>query len=170
MALHYRNRTGKGQFVDMSQSENLAPYFGEAVIDYSMNGNIQGTLGNRSPREAPQGAYRCAGPDNWIAITVMDSDEWQALCKVMDRADLAADEGLAMLAGRITVQTGAIVVGGFLTVAAVTYYGIAMRLVEMAKNLLRAATTTPCRSSSRSAIGSRGFVDCSRRTGRSWPP
>ena len=54
----------------------------------------------------------------------------------------SVDAFLAMLAGRITVQTGAIVVGGFLTVAAAAHYAIAARLVDMAKNLLRSATTT----------------------------
>jgi O-antigen/teichoic acid export membrane protein len=54
----------------------------------------------------------------------------------------SVDAFLAMLAGRITVQTGAIVVGGFLTVAAAAHYALAARLVDMAKNLLRAATTT----------------------------
>jgi O-antigen/teichoic acid export membrane protein len=54
----------------------------------------------------------------------------------------SVDAFLAMLAGRITVQTGAIVVGGFLTVAAAAHYAIAARLVELAKNLLRSITTT----------------------------
>jgi len=54
----------------------------------------------------------------------------------------SVDAFLAMLAGRITVQTGAIVVGGFLTVAAAAHYAIAARLVELAKNLLRSVTTT----------------------------
>ncbi len=54
----------------------------------------------------------------------------------------SVDAFLAMLAGRITVQTGAIVVGGFLTVAAAAHYAIASRLIELAKNLLRSATTT----------------------------
>lgn len=52
------------------------------------------------------------------------------------------DAFLAMLAGRITVQTGAIVVGGFLTVAAAAHYAVAARLVETAKGLLRSVTTT----------------------------
>ena len=52
------------------------------------------------------------------------------------------DAFLAMLAGRITVQTGAIVVGGFLSVAAAAHYAIAARFVELAKNLLRSVTTT----------------------------
>lgn len=66
----------------------------------------------------------------------------------IDRAALrevkgySVDAFLAMLAGRVTVQTGAIVVGGFLTVAAAAHYALAARLVELAKNLLRSATTT----------------------------
>jgi O-antigen/teichoic acid export membrane protein len=54
----------------------------------------------------------------------------------------SVDAFLAMLSGRITVQTGAIVVGGFLTAAAVAHYAVAARLVESAKNLLRSITTT----------------------------
>jgi O-antigen/teichoic acid export membrane protein len=68
--------------------------------------------------------------------------------RLVDRQTLRAVRGysidafLAMLAGRITVQTGAIVVGGFLTVAAAGHYALAARLVDMAKNLLRSATIT----------------------------
>jgi O-antigen/teichoic acid export membrane protein len=68
--------------------------------------------------------------------------------RLVDRVTLrevkgySVDAFLAMLAGRITVQTGAIVVGGFLTAAAAAHYAIATRLVDMAKNLLRSATTT----------------------------
>ena len=68
--------------------------------------------------------------------------------RLIDRTTLrevkgySVDAFLAMLAGRITVQTGAIVVGGFLTVAAAAHYALAARLVEVAKNFLRSATTT----------------------------
>lgn len=68
--------------------------------------------------------------------------------RFIDRATLkevrgySVDAFLAMIAGRVTVQTGTIVVGGFLTAAAAGHYAIAMRLVDMAKNLLRSATTT----------------------------
>ena len=67
---------------------------------------------------------------------------------LIDRATLKAVRGysvdafLAMVAGRVTVQSGTLVIGGFLTLAAVTHYTIASRLIDMAKNLLRAATTT----------------------------
>ena len=67
---------------------------------------------------------------------------------MIDRATLrqvkgySVDAFLAMFAGRVTVQTGAIVVGGFLGVVAAAHYSIAVRLVEAAKNLLRAVTAT----------------------------
>jgi O-antigen/teichoic acid export membrane protein len=68
--------------------------------------------------------------------------------KLIDRDTLrevkgySVDAFLAMLAGRITVQTGAVIVGGFLTVASAAHYALAARLVELAKNLLRSATIT----------------------------
>lgn len=68
--------------------------------------------------------------------------------RLVDRATLrevrgySVDAFLAMLAGRITVQTGAIVVGGFLTAAAAAHYAVAARLVDMAKNLMRSVTVT----------------------------
>jgi O-antigen/teichoic acid export membrane protein len=68
--------------------------------------------------------------------------------RLVDRVTFRAVKGysvdafLAMLAGRITVQTGAIVIGAYLTAAAAAHYAVAARLVDMAKNLLRSATTT----------------------------
>jgi O-antigen/teichoic acid export membrane protein len=52
------------------------------------------------------------------------------------------DAFLAMVAGRACVQSGAVIVGAFLGAAPVTYFAIAMRLVEFAKGLLRTATNT----------------------------
>ena len=54
----------------------------------------------------------------------------------------STDAFLAMLAGRITVQTGAIVLGLFLPAGQVTFFATAGRLVEYAKSLLRTITAT----------------------------
>jgi len=90
-ALRHRNKTGKGQFIDMAQAENVGHFLSPAVMDYAMNGRVQGTLGNRHPAWAPQGVYRCTGDDDWLAITVRDDAEWTALCGAMHRPDLASD-------------------------------------------------------------------------------
>jgi crotonobetainyl-CoA:carnitine CoA-transferase CaiB-like acyl-CoA transferase len=94
-ALRYRNRTGKGQFIDLAQVETIMPYLAEAVMDYTMNGRVQDTLGNRHPFMAPHGCYRCKGEDRWVVIAVDSQEEWQALCGVMDRPDLETDERFA---------------------------------------------------------------------------
>jgi crotonobetainyl-CoA:carnitine CoA-transferase CaiB-like acyl-CoA transferase len=49
-ALHYRRRTGKGQFVDLAQRESLTRLIGEAVMDWTMNQRVQPCLGNRHHR------------------------------------------------------------------------------------------------------------------------
>ena len=54
----------------------------------------------------------------------------------------STDAFLALLAGRITVQTGAIVIGLVLPAGQVTYFATAGRLVEYAKALLRTITVT----------------------------
>ena len=73
-ALYHRRKTGRGQFIDLSQAENVMHTLSQAVMDYSMNGRVQSSLGNRHPYRAPQGVYRCAGDDSWIALSVGDDD------------------------------------------------------------------------------------------------
>ncbi len=94
-ALYQRDRTGEGQFIDMSLAENVGHTFSQAMMDYSMNGRVQTTLGNRDPSRAPQGVYPCAGDDSWLAISCRDDAEFAALCSVMGRLDLAADPRFA---------------------------------------------------------------------------
>lgn len=99
-ALRHRERTGEGQFIDISLLESAAALFGESLMEWSLNGRVSAPLGNRHPRYAPQGCYRCAGNDSWLALTVRDEREWQALCGVIGRDDLAADACLSTADGR----------------------------------------------------------------------
>jgi crotonobetainyl-CoA:carnitine CoA-transferase CaiB-like acyl-CoA transferase len=92
MALHYRNRTGKGQFIDMAQAEATMPHLGEAIMDYTMNKRVQTSSGNRLPGAAPCGCYRCQGEDRWINITVTSDKEWQGLCRALGNPEWTKDE------------------------------------------------------------------------------
>lgn len=94
-ALRYRNRTGKGQYIDMAQAENVGHFLSAAMMDYAMNARVQGTLGNRHPAWAPQGVYRCAGQDNWLALTVRTDAEFAALCAQLGQPELASDPRFA---------------------------------------------------------------------------
>jgi len=99
-ALHHRALSGVGQYVDFSMAEALSATIPEALLEYQMNGTVPEPQGNRDAWDAPHGVYPCAGPDRWIAIAVTNDAEWQALCRVINRPDLAADSRFASAAVR----------------------------------------------------------------------
>ncbi len=103
-ALHYRKRTGQGQFIDMSQIENMVHHFAHAYMDYSLNQRSQGPWGNRHPSMAPHNCYPCAGQDYWVAIAVEDDEQFQTLCRVMGKPELAQDSRFADAASRYANQ------------------------------------------------------------------
>ena len=99
-ALEHRDRSGRGQYIDVALNEAGAAYFFESLMEYQTTGTVLRPNGNRDRRYAPQGAYRTMGEDSWIALSVQSDADWAALCRVIDRGDLLADSGLATLAGR----------------------------------------------------------------------
>ena len=68
---------------------------GEAILEYTVNGRVQGPTGNTDPAMAPHGRYRCVGEDQWINITVGTDDEWEALCNEAGHAEWLRDERFA---------------------------------------------------------------------------
>ncbi|HEY7268512.1 MAG TPA: CoA transferase [Dehalococcoidia bacterium] len=99
-ALHHRDRTGEGQFIDLSQAQATVALLGANVLEYTANGHIPERPGNRSREYCPHGAYPCWGQERWCAITATADAEWQALCDAIGRRDLSSDDGLATLPGR----------------------------------------------------------------------
>jgi crotonobetainyl-CoA:carnitine CoA-transferase CaiB-like acyl-CoA transferase len=99
-ALRHRDRTGEGQWIDLSLLESAAALFGEALMDWSLYGHVPPPHGNRHPRYAPQGVYPAAGNDSWLALTVRTEGEWQALCAAIGRPALAQDPELGEAAAR----------------------------------------------------------------------
>jgi crotonobetainyl-CoA:carnitine CoA-transferase CaiB-like acyl-CoA transferase len=105
MALHYRRRTGKGQFIELAQVESVIPQLGEAIMDYTMNGRVQDSLGNRDLHgAAPCGNYRCKGADRWVSITVRNDEEWEGFCRAMDNPAWTKDEKFATTLNRYKNQ------------------------------------------------------------------
>jgi len=105
-ALIYRERTGKGQWIDASQTETGIFVGGTAVLDWSDNGRHWQPYGNRSPyrHAAPHGKHGCRGPDHWVAIACFREQDWAALVKLAGRPEWATDPRYASLADRLAHQ------------------------------------------------------------------
>ncbi|MGE0385980.1 MAG: CaiB/BaiF CoA transferase family protein [Gammaproteobacteria bacterium] len=105
LALLHRQRTGKGQWVDLACADAALTLNGPALLDWSANGRPLRRPGqpngNRSewPPMAPHGIYPAAGDDEWIAISVRHDADWAAMCDLIGE-DWCRRPAWATLAGR----------------------------------------------------------------------
>lgn len=99
-ALEYRRRTGKGQRVDIAQLEGGIQFLIPILLEYVVNGRIQGRKGNRCDYTAPHGAFPCLGKDRWCVIAVFTDEEWGKLCQVMGEPAWTKDPKFATLLER----------------------------------------------------------------------
>lgn len=101
-ALDRRRRTGEGARIEGGQLEISLQLLAPELLDLQVNGNLARRLGNRDPHVAPQGAYPCAGDDQWCAVTV-DSDACSdRLREVLGDPAWARDAALSTAGGRLT--------------------------------------------------------------------
>jgi benzylsuccinate CoA-transferase BbsF subunit len=99
-ALEYRRRTGKGQYLDMSQFESGVQFMAPLILDHSVNKQPTDRMGNECTYAAPHNAYRCLGEDRWCAISVFTDEEWESFCGVIDNPGLAKDPMFATIPAR----------------------------------------------------------------------
>lgn len=88
-ALAARQRTGRGQHIDVSLWEAVAALVPEGWMEYAMNSAQPPRRGNRDPWMAPHNCFRCAGADEWVTIACGSDEQWQALCRAMGQPQLA---------------------------------------------------------------------------------
>lgn len=99
-ALHHRERTGEGQYIDLSLLEASACGLPQALMDYEMNERLPERQGNRDASMAPHGCYPCRGDDKWIGLAVRSEEEWTALCGVMGNPPWTREERFADMSRR----------------------------------------------------------------------
>lgn len=99
-ALNFAERTGTGQLVELPMLETVLNATAIQAIEAEVFGVTLSRRGNRGHSAAIQNIYRCAGSDDWIAITLGDDAQWQALVELMNRPAWCEDEVLSTIAGR----------------------------------------------------------------------
>ncbi|MGA7050719.1 MAG: CoA transferase [Mycobacterium sp.] len=99
-ALHFAERTGLGQQVELPMIETVLNATAIQPIESEVFGMTLSRRGNRGQGPSIQNLYRCAGPeDDWIAVTVSEDRHWRALVDLMERPSWC-DESLSTVSGR----------------------------------------------------------------------
>ena len=78
VALHERDLTGRGQVVETPMVGGALNTAAEQVLEYSAHGYLMESAGNRSPF-VEQDVLRCAGDDEWVAVTIPDERSREAV-------------------------------------------------------------------------------------------
>jgi crotonobetainyl-CoA:carnitine CoA-transferase CaiB-like acyl-CoA transferase len=99
-ALWWRNETGEGAYIDLSQWEAAVNVMGEQLAEYALHGRVPAARGTEHPDKAPHGHYRAAGDDRWIAISVADDRQWHALKSVLREPEWMSLNAFATLNNR----------------------------------------------------------------------
>ncbi len=103
-AIHYRNRTGKGQRVDMALLDSLVVALDNLGERYNIGGEILTRAGNVSFTGSSSGIYSTA--DGHVAIAAGSSDAvWRRFCHVTGQPERLEDPKFATTAARREFQS-----------------------------------------------------------------
>jgi len=100
-AVHYRNRTGKGQYIDIALLDSLLVALDNLGERYTVGGEILTRAGNVSFGGSSSGVYSTT--DGYVAIGAGTSDlVWRRFCQTISQPALAQDPQYATTAARRT--------------------------------------------------------------------
>ncbi len=92
-ALHYRERTGKGQVVDSAIYEAVLAMMESLITEYDKTGYIRERTGAILPNVAPSNVYPTK--EGWVLIAANQDTVFKRLCEAMGQAELAQREEYA---------------------------------------------------------------------------
>ena len=92
-ALVRRGRGGEGEFIDVSMLESTLAAMGWPVSNYLIAGQAPQPMGNDNATASPSGAFRCR--DGLLNIAANKQEQFEALCRLLDRDDLISDPRFA---------------------------------------------------------------------------
>ncbi len=100
-ALINRERTGRGQRVEVSLLDGLVASLTILAQNYLHSGEVPGPGGNRNPLVPPVGAYRTSDR-KWVIFSITTEKFWQGLCRALGHPEWIADPRFATAKARLT--------------------------------------------------------------------
>jgi formyl-CoA transferase len=88
-ALFYREKTGKGQFIDIAMLDSIMPYMGWVAANLLIGGQQPVLMGNDNFTAAPSGVF--ITKNGYINIAANKQEQWQDLCDLLEVPELKED-------------------------------------------------------------------------------
>lgn len=98
LALHYRERTGKGQLVDVSLLDTAMSFMESIWGEYKVVKQIRPRVGNANVLVAPYDSFQAK--DGWVFIAAPTNSMWKALCKIVGSEELIDAPGFQTIEDR----------------------------------------------------------------------
>lgn len=99
-ALHQRERSGRGQVVDLAIIEPLVTLLGAQPMVYDQLGEIQPRTGNRSVNNAPRNTYRTAD-GRWLAVSTSAQSIAERVMELVGHPEVIGEQWFATGEGRV---------------------------------------------------------------------
>lgn len=107
-ALREAERTGVGQVVDISQQDAVLSLTENAVVRYTVAGEVAGPLGNDHPFVRPYGQFPCA--DGYVFFGGYTDKFWAITCAMFGEPEMARDPRIDTMEKRFDAQVYSTVV------------------------------------------------------------
>ena len=92
-ALRARDHTGEGQLVDMGLLDTHVALLANVASNYLIGGTVPRRFGNDHPNLTPYGSFRAR--DRWFVLGTANDRQWETLCQLIGRVELAKDPRFA---------------------------------------------------------------------------
>jgi CoA:oxalate CoA-transferase len=91
LALYQREKTGRGQYIDISMYDTIIGLAERSVTAYSLTHQVLER--GRERYMAPWGPFQCE--DGYVGVIVATEGDWKKFCSAIDRPDLVGHDGAA---------------------------------------------------------------------------
>ena len=106
-AIRYRDLTGKGQYIDLAQTEAGIHFNAPLLLDYLENGQVAKAPGHDSLYAAPNAVFRVGEGERYVAIATETAEQWRALRDATGLENWSAgdyDELAARIAAKAEIE------------------------------------------------------------------
>ena len=100
LALRAREKTGRGQYIDIGLHDGIFRFLDEIAAVYDKTGHVRERNGTETHTATPHSHYPCAD-GRWVAIACTNDKMFARLAQVMGQPELAGDERFRLKRSRL---------------------------------------------------------------------